>query len=350
MLNDLDEQKSGQGSSSNGDATQKGRANKPAFFLTILLALVIVAASYYIWTLNNKIEALTEQTQKTEVAHKHQVKQLEQEIASLKQQLAQLQADNQKLQLENQMLKDQLATQPKAEEKPVEVAQQPVAPVSKPKPKAKPKKKVTSSLAKKEEPKIAVTIHKLTPEELAQRKLISAEQALDKNDMQSAEKYLAEALVLTPDNKEARMKLATLYFARGANSAAHSTLAQGIAIDFTDKDYRMLKARVYMKQGNFEAAYDTLAPLEDITKQDYQVLLANVAQGISKYDKAALAFQRLISMQPEAGRWYLGLATAQDQMGQFEAAVKSYKQALDMGNLAKPSADFVKQRLVALGE
>lgn len=63
-----------------------------------------------------------------------------------------------------------------------------------------------------------------------------------------------------------------------------------------------------------------------------------------------MAYQVLIKMQPDNGRWYLGLAIVYDKNSQFSLAVNAYALALAKADLSASSVKFAKQRMQALGE
>ena len=79
-------------------------------------------------------------------------------------------------------------------------------------------------------------------------------------------------------------------------------------------------------------------------------MLANIAKQIEQYSGAISAYQMLIKMQPDIGRWHLGLAVVYDKNSQFLLAVNEYAIALSKADLSVSSAKFAQQRMQALGE
>jgi MSHA biogenesis protein MshN len=198
--------------------------------------------------------------------------------------------------------------------------------------------------------KMTVSRRQLTTEELVQNKLASAEKAINTNQITRAEKLFEEVLILQPANKESRKKLAALWFGRKSYQQAINLLSQGIDIDKQDADLRMLKAQIQLKQGQHKGAHRTLIALPRIQQQDYQLMLANVAQQIEAYQDAIMAYKVLITMQPYSGKWHLGLAIVYDRNSQFSLAEKEYALSLSKNDLSSASAEFATQRLQALGE
>jgi len=198
--------------------------------------------------------------------------------------------------------------------------------------------------------KMSVSRRQLTSKELIEQKLIKAEKLISLNELTKAEQLFEDVLIIKPEHKEARKKLAALWFGKKAYQQAVNLLSQGIAIDRQDGELRLLKARVLLKQGQHKAAYHTLKPLDSLENEEYQVMLANIAQQTEQFSSAIIAYQVLIKMQPYSGRWHLGLAITYDKNGQFLLAINEYALALTKANLSASSAEFAEQRMQALGE
>ena len=197
---------------------------------------------------------------------------------------------------------------------------------------------------------MSVSRRNFTSKELVEQKLDRAEKAVNSNEITEAEQLFEEVLIINPAHKQARKKLAALWFGRQSFQQAVNLLSQGIALDNQDDELRLMKARIHLKQGQLEAAYNTLKPLAFIEQEEYQVMLANIAQQIEQYQGAIDAYQVLIKMQPYSGRWHLGLAIVYDKNSQFLLAVNEYALALTKTDLSASSAKFARQRMQALGE
>lgn len=207
-----------------------------------------------------------------------------------------------------------------------------------------------STLDKAKASKMSVSRRQLTSKEMVVQKLAKAEKAVNINEIAKAEQLFEEILIIDPNHKEARKKLAALWFGRKSYQQAMNLLSQGIVIDKQDSELRLMKARIHLKQGQHEGAYNTLKPLASLEQEEYQVMLANIAQQIEQYPSAIGAYQVLIEMQPYSGRWHLGLAIVYDKNSQFLLAVNEYALALTKADLSASSAKFAQQRMQALGE
>ena len=200
------------------------------------------------------------------------------------------------------------------------------------------------------ESKMSVSRRQLTSKELVAQKLVRAEKSIKLNDIIKAEQLFEEVLIVEPNHKQARKKLAALWFGRKSYQQATNLLSQGISLDRNDAELRKLKARIHIQQGQHKAAYNTLKPLSLLKEQEYQVMLANVSQQIKQYKSAIQAYKVLIDMQAYSGRWHLGLAIVYDKNSQFSLAVIEYALALTKSDLSVASAEFAQQRMQALGE
>lgn len=198
--------------------------------------------------------------------------------------------------------------------------------------------------------KMSVSRRQLSADELAEQKLDLAEKALAAKQISKAEKLLEEVVIIKPADSQTRKKLAALWYGRKAYRNAVNLLSQGIALDKTDSTLRELKARIHLKQGQVTAALNTLKPLSQFKNEQYQVMLANVAQQAQQNEIAINAYKMLISMQPEIGRWHLGLAVLYDKNSQFSLASSAYKKALTKNDLSVSSESFIKQRIEVIGQ
>jgi MSHA biogenesis protein MshN len=198
--------------------------------------------------------------------------------------------------------------------------------------------------------KMSVSRRQLSASELAQQKLVQVEKALAANKITKAEKLLEDVVIITPKDSQSRKKLAALWFGRQAYQDAVNLLSQGIALDSKDSSLRQMKARIHLKQGQARAALNTLRPLAKLKDEQYQIMLANTAQQ-AQHNKAGVdAYQMLISMQPEMGRWHLGLAVLYDKDSQFKRASEAYNKALTKNDLSVSSEQFVKERIQVIGQ
>ena len=197
---------------------------------------------------------------------------------------------------------------------------------------------------------MSVSRRQLSASELAQQKLAQVEKALAAKQITKAEKLLEDVVIITPEDSQSRKKLAALWFGRQAYQDALNLLSQGIALDGKDSSLRLMKARIYLKQGQAGTALKTLRPLAQLKDEQYQIMLANTAQKAQHHKAGIDAYKMLITMQPDRGRWHLGLAVLYDKDSQFTLASDAYKKALTKNDLSVSSEQFVKKRIQAIGQ
>jgi MSHA biogenesis protein MshN len=200
---------------------------------------------------------------------------------------------------------------------------------------------------------LKISRKKLTPGELAKQKLLRAEQALANNNIAQAETLFEDVLLVIPDHKSARKQLAALWFGREAYSDALNLLSQGINLSPNDSEFRVMKARVYLQKNQVQQAFLTLNAMpnvNDVTHVEYQSLRATTAQQLNEFSFAAQAYQVLVSIEPSASRWWLGLAVAHDSNSKFEQASNAYQTALNKSGLSGSAETFARQRIIELGE
>jgi len=215
---------------------------------------------------------------------------------------------------------------------------------------AKPAQQVPQVKQEQQTASMSVSRRQLTASELVTQKLQQADEMLATRNVAKAEQLLEDVLIIQPEHLEARKKLAALWYGRKAYNKASNLLSQGVALAPNDSDLRQMKAQIYVKQKKFRLAYNILEPLANVKEEEYQVLLASVAQETAHFTMAIQSYQHLIDMQPMVGRWYLGQAIVYDKNSQFDLAGQAYKLALAKGDLTNASAQFAQQRLIALGQ
>lgn len=198
-------------------------------------------------------------------------------------------------------------------------------------------------------PQLSISRKQLTVEELTKQKITQAERAVQTNDLSKAEKLFEDVLLVSPDNKIARKQLAALWFGRQSYQPALNLLSQGIALAPDYMEYRLMKARIYLSQGQTNSAVEVLKALAALENVEYQSLLATSAQQAKAYQIAASSYRVLSAMQPNVGRWWLGLAVALDSNGQFSEAASAYQSAITTTELSENARQFVRQRLQELG-
>lgn len=361
MLKDLDNRAPEQGQAVSPPVLSQKSSTVKIVLISLVVLLSLNALGYYIWSLEARVAKSTELQKQQLQAPQPPVSQLEASNDKLPaQQLQSLQAVSNKSQYQKPQVQQQQASSEKLPiEKSAQTQVKPL-PVSSEKPEVVNKEpaKIAEVIVlpsidnstNQKAGKMSVSRRQLSPQELIAKKLVRAEKAINANELTKAEQLFEEVLIIKPSHKEARKKLAALWFGRKSYQQAVNLLSQGIAIDRQDGELRLLKARIHLTQKQYQAAFTTLKALPSYEQEEYQVMLVNVAQQIEQYPSAINAYQVLIKMQPYSGRWHLGLAIVYDKSSQFSLAINEYALALSKTDLSISSAKFAKQRLQALGE
>ena len=199
-------------------------------------------------------------------------------------------------------------------------------------------------------PTLTISRSQLSPKMLSEKKITEAERAMEVNDLAKAESLFEEVLLLIPEHETARKQLAALWYGKKAYQDAINLLSQGIAIAPQSEEMRLMSARIYFEQGRARQALNLLSPINNSQRVDLQVLIANIASEINEYKSAANAYRKLLILEPNVGRWWLGLAVSLDSQGQFKLASNAYDEAITKGNLSSNALQFARQRVAELGE
>lgn len=197
---------------------------------------------------------------------------------------------------------------------------------------------------------LTISRSQLSPQALATSKITEAEQAMERNDIPKAEALFEEVLLVMPEHETARKQLAALWYGKRYYQDAVNLLSQGIALAPEAEEMRIMSARIYYEQGQARDAYNILIPLKHSMNAEFQVLLANTAAQLNEHDSAIIAYRTLITLEPDMGRWFLGLAVSLDSLGKFLPAIDAYQQAIARNNLSSSATQFARQRLIELGE
>ncbi|MEZ8800875.1 tetratricopeptide repeat protein [Vibrio splendidus] len=185
----------------------------------------------------------------------------------------------------------------------------------------------------------------LTPEQLSVNAQGRAQKALDANDLTGALKGYTEALRYTPRNEEVRQKLAILYFGKGDTRKAYELFQSGIKLNINSEKLRLGLSKLLVKANQAEAALSPLIHLPPNPTQDYLAMRAALSQKSQQEDIALESYQKLVEVDSDNARWWLGLAIQQERQLDFSAAKESYQGALTRVGISSQSQNFVRDRL-----
>ncbi|WP_061019108.1 tetratricopeptide repeat protein [Vibrio splendidus] len=188
----------------------------------------------------------------------------------------------------------------------------------------------------------------LTPEQLSVNAQGRAQKALDANDLTGALKSYTEALRYTPRNEDVRQKLAILYFGKGDTRKAYELFQSGIKLNINSEKLRLGLSKLLVKANQAEAALSPLIHLPPNPTQDYLAMRAALSQKSQQEEVALESYQKLVEIDSDNARWWLGLAIQQERQLDFVAAKASYQGALTRVGISSQSQSFVRDRLKIL--
>lgn len=185
----------------------------------------------------------------------------------------------------------------------------------------------------------------LTSEQLSINAQGRAQKALDANDLAGALKGYNEALRYAPRNEDVRQKLAILYFGKGDTRKAYELYQSGIKLNNNSEKLRLGLSKLLVKADQSEAALSPLIHLPPNPTQDYLAMRAALSQKSQQEEIALESYQKLVEIDSDNARWWLGLAIQQERQLDFTAAKQSYQGALVRVGISSQSQSFVRDRL-----
>jgi MSHA biogenesis protein MshN len=76
--------------------------------------------------------------------------------------------------------------------------------------------------------------------------------------------------------------------------------------------------------------------------------MATLYQRAGRHPEAVEAYSRAVRLNPQQGRWWLGLAISLEAAQNHGAAADAYQRAVQSGGLDSASRQYAQQRLVLL--
>lgn len=197
-------------------------------------------------------------------------------------------------------------------------------------------------------PQVVIEQVELTPAQLADKAQERAKKALDSNNLAEAIAQYSDALRYTPRDGAVRQKLAALYYGKGEVRKAAELLQKGISLTKEDQDLRIALAKLLLKEKQQAAALSPLVYLPTNPNVDYLSLRAALAQKNNQDQLAFDSYQQLVKLEPDSGRWWMGLAIQLERNLDIPKAIHAYQQALTKVGLSNQSQQFIRDRLALL--
>ena len=173
---------------------------------------------------------------------------------------------------------------------------------------------------------------------------------LDEWKTDEAKTELERTLLFDPGHISARELLVALLLQQGDELGAESLVDVGIINSPNHSPFVQLKARILSSRGDVQAAIETMesvAPARPYLA-DHNTMLAALHQKIGDHTRAVSGYLALIESDPEESALWSGLAISLDALGQYKAALKSYKQALRGPMLSPELRRYAHQRVKSI--
>ncbi len=187
----------------------------------------------------------------------------------------------------------------------------------------------------------------LAPEQQAEGSYRQAANLLQQGRKEDAEQNLMSALAAYPEHIKARELLAGLELQNGRWREAQQDLEQGLAKVPAYYPFAQLLARVYVDHGSDQKA---LAVMESSRQAgarspDFMAFLAELYRRSGKHAEAIKAYAVAIDLNPQEGRWWLGMGISQEAGQDWKAASEAYQRAIGSGGLDDNLRQYATQRL-----
>lgn len=186
-----------------------------------------------------------------------------------------------------------------------------------------------------------------SPNEKAESEYRRAADLLQKGRMADAEKHLKLALGADATYTPARELRAGLMLQQGHWREAQELLEQGIDAVPGHYPFAQLLARVHVEHG---ADHKALAVMEASRRAgaenpEYMAFLAALYQRAGKHAEAVKTYGEAVKLNPQEGRWWLGMGISLEAVQERDAAGAAYQRAINSGVLDDKLLRYARQRL-----
>jgi len=190
----------------------------------------------------------------------------------------------------------------------------------------------------------------LSTQERAEGAYRQATRSLQQGRTAEAESRLRTALAANPAHLSARNLLVGVALKNGRWQEAQKLLEEGIRLAPQHYPFVQLLARIHIKQGHESQALAQLEGTREYatTDPDYQALLATLYQRVGRHAEAVMTYQRAVSLRPQEGRWWLGMAISLEAERSWQNAAQAYQRATVSGTLDENLLQYAQQRLAVV--
>ena len=189
----------------------------------------------------------------------------------------------------------------------------------------------------------------LTPDETAENTFRGALNHLKQGQNHQAETELKAALTLNARQTKAREVLVGLLLDAGRWPEAQVILGQGISAEPAYYPFAQLSARLYVDHGADAKAVAVLVAARMYGQKDPDFLgfLATLYQRTGQYQLAVNTYRNALDLRQD-GKWWLGLGISLEAQKAWPEAQDAYTRAKESGDLTPALGNYADQRLTYL--
>jgi len=190
----------------------------------------------------------------------------------------------------------------------------------------------------------------LTIDEQVRLIYVEASNSLQQGDIDNAKELLLKVLTFDSSHIQARETLATLLIKQRQYDQAISILEQGRIERPEHVSFVLLLARIHTERGQDPRAIELLERINPnvASNSDYYALLAALYQRSAQYKKAALVYEKLLSVYPGKAVWWMGLGLSLQTTERKDDALSAYQRALTSQGLTADLKRFIQTRISIL--
>jgi len=200
--------------------------------------------------------------------------------------------------------------------------------------------------------KLTKQVKELTPQQLAENDYRQAGIAVQLGRSADAITDLEQALQLDPQHAAARQMLVGVLLQEKRTDEAMRKAQEGLSLDPAQFGLAMILARVQVEQNDLKSA---LATLEHglpyaLDRADYQAFLAALLQRDKRNKEAIDHYVVALGKSPQNGVWWMGLGISLQAENRLPEAKEAFRRAKTSNTLTPELLAYVNQKIVQLSQ
>ena len=174
--------------------------------------------------------------------------------------------------------------------------------------------------------------------------------AMRSDDLLNAERLFREALTIDPGNGAVWSYFYSTLVKASKPAAAEQALRRGLISAKEPAPLAKLYARLLLDRDEKDAAVSILRTHRPVAASDteYDAFLAALLQQLGQYAEAGEIYRKLLTVEPDSGPWWIGLAMSSDSIGNRPDALSAFQRALRADSLKTPLARYARRRSAEL--